>query len=70
MMLLKEYPVKDNTQSVADYALTVAKAQLEQVVKWMSAHGYQCPDDGDSGLDKGDLLIYAKDWQALEEELG
>ena len=46
-----------------------AKAQLKRVVEWMSAHGYQCPDDGDSGLDKGDLLIYAKDWQDLKKEL-
>ena len=32
-MLLKEYPVMDDTQSVADYAQTVAHAQLKQVVE-------------------------------------
>lgn len=34
MILLKEYPVMDNTQSVADYAETVAKAQLKKMVEW------------------------------------
>ncbi len=32
-MLLKEYPVQDNTQSIAEYAETVAKAQLKKVVE-------------------------------------
>jgi len=34
-MLLKEYPVMDNTQNVADYAETVAKAQLKKVVEML-----------------------------------
>lgn len=41
-MLLKEFPLKDNTQSIADYAETVAKAQLKKD----SEHIRNLPTDG------------------------
>lgn len=41
-MLLKEYPLMDSTQSIADYAETVAEAQLKKAMEWLNS---DCPHE-------------------------
>ena len=71
-MLLKEYPAMNNTQSIADYADTVAEAQLRQLIvgknTFVVAHKEALGDVGEWAecMDTGAFVyIPQEDWQVL-----
>jgi len=63
-MLLREYPVMDNTQGVADYAETVARAQLKKVIEYLQARSFSFQPEGESAV-----WVISCDLQALLKEV-
>ena len=63
---LRGFEVDDEYPPSLQHYRGIANAQLKKVVEWLDERNHR----KGTGFEDGCLLVYKKDWQALQDEAG